>query len=492
MGKVILAHPLPGPAPRAHNPVGRDPIPQARALEIEEGVMIASLVASGSLLTLLGLAPAVPPESASAAPPPFVVRISLDLVQVDAVVTDKKGRLVSDLRLEDFEIVEDGRKQPLTNMSYVAVGDYGGVALPPSRHDGSKPEAEPRARVRRTIAILVDDMRHSFVSTVQAREALRRFVEKSLQPGDQASIVFTSSGLPLATPYTSDKALLLAKVDDFIWGRGWLGHELSPNDPVARLSDPLMQGPPYASLGARDAERKDGARRPFGSFASGETRSDRLGRLEYESQARVFTAGTLGIVNDVIDDLRARPGRKSLVLFSDGLPLWDRDDTKLFVDGLRRLVDQANRASVVLYTMDVRGLQTGGLTAQDGLRMGEDPSNLAGLRNARRDAIENDQDPLRYLASETGGVFMGTNDLDESLSRMLADQAGFYLLGYVPSAETFKPGGEGPQFHKVKVKVKRPGLQVRSRKSFYGVADVEPVPPPAVIPRGAAAVAGLP
>lgn len=454
--------------------------------------MIASLVASASVLALLGLSPAAPPETSSPAAPPFVVRISVDLVQVDAVVTDKKGGLVTDLRLEDFEIVEDGRKQPLTNMSYVAVGGPGGVALPSLRHDGSKAEAEPRTTLRRTIAILVDDMRHSFVSTVQAREALRRFVEKSLQPGDQASIVFTSSGLAQATPYTSDKAPLLAKVDDFIWGRGWLGHERSPNDPVTRFRDPLMQGPPYASWGARDAERGDGGRRSLGSFASQEIRSDHLGRLEYESQARVFTVGTLGTVNDVVDDLRARPGRKSLLLFSDGLPLWERDDTKQFVDGLRRLVDQANRASVVLYTMDVRGLQTGGLTAQDGMRMGEDTSNLAGLRNARRDEIENGQNPLRYLASETGGLFMGTNDLDESLSRMLADQAGFYLLGYVPSAETFKPGGEGPRFHRVKVKVMRPGLQVRSRKSFFGVADVKPVPPPAVTPKGTAAVVVLP
>ena len=454
--------------------------------------MIASLVASASVLTLLGVSPAVPPDSSAPAPPPFVVRISVDLVQVDAVVTDKKGRLVTDLRPEDFEIVEDGRKQPLTNMSYVAVGDHGAVAPPSLRHDGSKPEAEPGTTARRTIAILVDDMRHSFVSTVQAREALRRFVEKSLQPGDQASIVFTSSGLAQATPYTLDKAPLLAKVDDVIWGRGWLGHELSPNDPVARFSDPLMQGPPYASWGAREAERRDGGRRSLGSFASQGIRSDHLGRLEYESQARVFTAGTLGTVNDVIDDLRVRPGRKSLVLFSDGLPLWKRDDTKLFVDGLRRLVDQANRASVVLYTMDVRGLQTGGLTAQDGMRMGEDTSNLAGLRNARRDEIENGQDPLRYLASETGGLFMGTNDLDESLSRMLADRAGFYLLGYVPSAETFKPGGEGPRFHRVKVKVMRPGLRVRSRKSFFGVADVEPAPLPAVIPKGTDATHALP
>jgi VWFA-related protein len=225
--------------------------------------------------------------------------------------------------------------------------------------------------------------------------------------------------------------------------------------------------------------------------------TDRLGRLGYERQARAFVSGTFGVVNDVVRDLRVRPGRKSLVLCSDGVPFYTTADYTSgeytdVVNALGRLVDQANRASVVLYTIDARGVQTGGLTAQDSLRPDESPSKLAELRAARQHEATITQDPLRYLASETGGLFLGANDLRDSLNRVLDDQAGFYLLGYVPSEDTFKPGDDGPRFHKVKVKVKRSGLQVRSRKSFYGVADVEPVPVPAVTPRGSAAIAVLP
>ena len=138
--------------------------------------------------------------------------------------------------------------------------------------------------------------------------------------------------------------------------------------------------------------------------------------------------------------------------------------------------------------MDARGLQSGGLTAQDSLRPGENPANLVELGSARRFELENSQEPLRYLAAETGGLFLGTNDLGDSLGRMFNDQAGFYLLGYVPSEGTFRPGGDGPRYHKMKVRVKRPGLQVRSRKGFFGVADVESAPAPAVEPRAGAAL----
>ena len=328
-------------------------------------------------------------------------------------------------------------------------------------------------------------MQHSFISTVQLREAIRRFVTDSLEPGDDASIVFTSSGLAGATPYTSDKPRLLAMVDQIIWGRGWLGHELSPNDPAIRATNPLMQSRHYAFWGGA---------RPQGVSMADAFRTDHLGRLGYERQARAFVSGTFGVVNDVVRDLRVRPGRKSLVLFSEGVPFYTTADYTSgeytnVVNALRRLVDQANRASVVLYTLDARGVQTGGLTAQDSLRPDETPSKLAELRGARQYEATITQDPLRYLASETGGLFLGANDMRDSLGRVLADQAGFYLLGYVPSDDTFKPGDDGPRFHKVKVKVKRPGLQVRSRKSFFGVADVEPAPGPLAIPRGAPAVA---
>src|SRR5437764_11365562 len=101
------------------------------------------------------------------------LRITTNLVQLDVVVTDKEGNQVKDLRPEDFEVAEDGKKQPITNFSYVTLAstvstqpgnttatanaDKGAVApVPPAR---LRPE-----QVRHTIALLVDDLGVSFES----------------------------------------------------------------------------------------------------------------------------------------------------------------------------------------------------------------------------------------------------------------------------------------------------------------------------------------
>jgi hypothetical protein len=79
------------------------------------------IVLSVSLLTSLP-AQTLPqqPSSPKAPGEDEVVRVTTNLVQIDAVVTDKSGKQVNDLRPEDFEILEDGRAQKITNFSYVS------------------------------------------------------------------------------------------------------------------------------------------------------------------------------------------------------------------------------------------------------------------------------------------------------------------------------------------------------------------------------------
>src|SRR5512134_3568075 len=96
-----------------------------------------------------------------------VVRISVTLVQVDAVVTDQKGKHVTDLKPEDFELFEDNSRQQITNFSYVTTGPATGeVTAPPSAITSSNTRPGPPAapvrlrpdQVRRTIALVVDDI----------------------------------------------------------------------------------------------------------------------------------------------------------------------------------------------------------------------------------------------------------------------------------------------------------------------------------------------
>ena len=100
-----------------------------------------------------------------------------------------------------------------------------------------------------------------------------------------------------------------------------------------------------------------------------------------------FSAGTLGAINFVLRALRGLPGRKAVILFSDGVPIFTgARHSGSIEDGLRQLADLANRSAVVLYTVDARGLATFGLTAADNTNPIEGPMTIvpAGMNVARQ------------------------------------------------------------------------------------------------------------
>ena len=111
------------------------------------------------------VAPPSPPPPPP--PPPTVIRISTDLVQLDAVVTDRAGRPVTDLTPADFEVVEGGRRRQVTHVTYVRPG-------------------EPRGGVqaRRTVVFLVDDLHLQQRGIVETRDLLSSFARKHLGPTD--------------------------------------------------------------------------------------------------------------------------------------------------------------------------------------------------------------------------------------------------------------------------------------------------------------------
>src|SRR5262249_16931076 len=141
-----------------------------------------------------------------------IVRITSNLVQVDAVITDKDGKVVPDLKPDEVEISEDGRKQKITHFSYNALEtpapenrvksapDKNAVPIPPGT---LKPED-----VRRTIAIVVDDLGLSFESTYYVRRALKKFVDEQIQPGDLVAIIRTGGGIGALQQFTNDKRQL--------------------------------------------------------------------------------------------------------------------------------------------------------------------------------------------------------------------------------------------------------------------------------------------
>jgi len=381
-----------------------------------------------------------------------VVRITTNLVQVDAVITDKDGKLVTDLKPEEVEIYEDGREQKITNFSFnLSESTPTGRDAKPKAADKNAPPVPPTPlkpeEVRRTIAVVVDDLGLSFESTHYVRRALKKFVDEQMQPGDLVAIIRTSGGMGALQQFTTDKRQLYAAIERvkfYMSGRAGIG-AFAPIEPP--------------TPGERGAD-VDEANEELNQF-----RED------------VFSVGTLGAVNYVVRGLRELPGRKSILLISDGFRIYSGDDpTRNYrtVQRLQRLIDEAGRASVVIYTMNATGLQTLGLTAADDMS-GRDMQQMQDALNSRRNAAFETQEGLELLARQTGGIAIkNSNDLSGGIRRVLEDQKGYYLIGYRPDQSTFNLRTGRRQFHRLSLKIKRPGkFSVRMRKGFFGVTDDE-------------------
>jgi hypothetical protein len=142
------------------------------------------------------------------------------------------------------------------------------------------------------------------------------------------------------------------------------------------------------------------------------------------------------------------------------------------LDALHRLTDLANRASVVIYTVHAPGLQTLGINAADHIEENGGRELELFLRERRKEFFDS-QLGLDYLASRTGGLaFKNRNDLSSSVGQIVADQEGYYLIGYRPDDSTFSQTNGRIKFHEILLRIKRPGkYKVRMRNGFYGVSN---------------------
>ncbi len=398
-----------------------------------------------------------------------VVRISTNLVQFDTVVVDKDGRQVTDLKPEDFEVLIDGKPQTIANFSYVStesgtvstqrVAPRAGpaVAGPPPPPVRLRPE-----QVRRTVALVVDDLGTSFESTAHVRRALKKFVDEQMQPGDLVAIMRTSAGIGALQQFTGDKQLLYKAIERVRWYP-------SGRSGVSAFA-PLEADPLQAAGRMTGADRGGNSRNNERDRERQRTADEALSEFREE----IFSVGTLGALNFIIRGMRELPGRKAVVFFSDGFRVYFREDNQLstrVLEGLRRLSDLANRAAVTVYTVDARGLVYMGLSASDNTaNMSAD--DIERELTDRRTTFIDTQAGMEYLARQTGGAFMrNTNDLGLGIRRALEDQKGYYLIGFHPPPEVFDAEAGRPRFNRFEVRLRRAGLETRARRGFYGFTE---------------------
>jgi VWFA-related protein len=212
-------------------------------------------------LMVLGTAPLTPQQTGKQSAGP-VIRVTVDLVQVDAAVTDSQGRHVTGLKPEDFQILEDGKPQKITHFSYVP-----GTATPsgPKQPSGKTLEAIPAPaktrrpeEVRRTIVLIADDLGLSSDDIPNVRNAMKSFVDRQMQAGDLVSIMTTSGGMGAMQQLTNDKRQLYAAIEGIRYVRGRTGQTWYEPTSLWRIS----WNPDKACW--RSGPRRNRARRPCG------------------------------------------------------------------------------------------------------------------------------------------------------------------------------------------------------------------------------------
>ncbi len=430
--------------------------------------IVSALLLSSLVLPIRGQQPQSAPRPSPSPTQPNpprdedqdVVRITTNLVQVDVVVT-KDGKQVTDLKPEDFELFEDGKPQTITHFAYVSnvplAAPTKAAAPAPNKKEPAAPviPITPRPNeARRTIAFLVDDLGMSSESTNQARRQLRKYVDEQLQPNDLVAIIRTSAEIGSLQQFTTDKRLLHSAIEHLKWN-------------LCSRTGPYVFSP---------------AGRPNDTPICGDINN------------QVSVRNSLHAFRFVLEGMRSLPGRKSVVIFSDNLPIQQQepgplslgsnrdvigndsatrksnfasDDVISYAGLLQKVAEVAIRSSVVIYAVDTRGLQYTGVTAADRLSgsVQQITNQIQTITTNRSLALLSGREGADLIARQTGG-FLIRNSNDFGIHRVMDDQRGYYLLGYRPGDQTFNR-----RFHHLRARVKQHGLIVRTREGFFGVTE---------------------
>jgi VWFA-related protein len=154
------------------------------------------------------------------------IKVGVDEVRLDVVVVDGKGRQITDLTADDFEIYQDRKQQEITSVRYI---NQDLSSLVNKIDKSSKPDTLipvptlKREEVRRTIVFLVNDLYMGFEEVYRTRMSLNKYIKEQMQPGDLISIFKTSRGTATLQAFTSDRRELLARVENIQWGTSWEG-----------------------------------------------------------------------------------------------------------------------------------------------------------------------------------------------------------------------------------------------------------------------------
>jgi VWFA-related protein len=372
-------------------------------------------------------------------------------VVVDAVVRDRRGNPVMDLRKEDFELFEDGVRQTITDVTVIRVAEPQEV----KRVGASRTDA---AGVRSTpsfTAIVFD--RLSPEVRAQVARAAHALVD-TLHEDDFAGVFLVDQTLRVVQDYTTDRAALRSALERISVSATGMP-ELNAT-PVGEPRIARREGRSQAKT-VEEAETNQ----EFQDFAINALRVGQATRDQWESLAAQQQGyATTGALTAIARGLGLLPGRKSVALFAHGLPV--PDEVFRFY---RQMIGEANRHNVTVYSIDASGLRVHSNEAETQMRLhgsfagiGE-PTRESGMESGVANAMRTPRTNLLVLSRDTGGFFTeNTNDLARAAARVAEDRRFHYLLSYTPTNTNFDGN-----WRTLTLRVPgRRGVEVRARSGY--------------------------
>jgi len=396
------------------------------------------------------------------------------MVLVDALVTDKDGKVVTGLGAPDFTVLEDGKPQKLTTISFEQAAEVARTlrsqraSLPPNVTTNRPAYRMPAGPM---VIVVLDALNTRSQDQSRARMELLKYLDTQLQPGQQVAVYTLSASLRILQDFTDDPALLKAAIQGF-----------RPNESIElQIADINARMPRMSGAGPEAPLRGGGVNQALGNALS------RM-QLFFEDQANLATDARVGTTltafRYIAQAVAGMPGRKNLVWVTGSFPLAtytriiqysadavnDPNAVRIendYEDMIRETGSRLNDAQVAVYPVDARGLigeLLGGAERQGVSNTGElktGPEYAQDVQLASR-TLQETQASMQQMAADTGGkLFTNRNDLDHSVALSAQDGAAYYLLGYTPAS---KADGK---FHKIAVKVNRPDVTVRARHGYY-------------------------
>ncbi|HKP80503.1 MAG TPA: VWA domain-containing protein [Pyrinomonadaceae bacterium] len=414
-----------------------------------------------------------------------VIRVNTELVQTAVTVLDKKGSFVEGLQRDQFELVVDGKPRPVAFFERVASGSAREreLANPGNPNEPAITNTAPAATPRipgRTIVFFLDDLHLSPDSMNRTRMMLRHFLDREMSSKDNIAILTASGQVGFLEQFTNNKAVLDTALGRLVprpydangYSAGgsarmteFMAFQLNTGKTDRKVLDAYVG---ECMKGANNFKKTAQVLALIRQACETEVKNSARAIL---MQAAQITQNTYNSLESAMRSVSRVPGRKLAFFISDGF-LFDAGPNAAGVrDKLDHVIDAAQRAGVVVYTIHAAGLVNSSYLDPSFKKPMDERLLVASIGE-----LEAYQDALNGIAHDTGGrALRSTNFFDEWVTTVLDETSNYYVVAWRPEKDEEKVA----KFRNVKITVVgRPELTVRAPRGYVNghPKPAEPTP----------------